>query len=95
MLLAAAQLESMNRPLTMPAPDVAQAAAANFRNDAPLMSVGPLDPAIGGFDEPTLVRKLDSVELDARTIDGVFEMYIIPFRNLYQSKMLIRFKVLQ
>lgn len=86
MLLAAAQLESMQRPLNLPAPDVVQAAAAPFRANLPAMPDGLLDPAIsnvapkrlGDPNEPTLPRQLDDVELDAGTIDEVIKLF---YRN--------------
>ncbi|KAF2103010.1 hypothetical protein NA57DRAFT_71993 [Rhizodiscina lignyota] len=91
MLLAAAQLDAMSRPLTLPSPEVARAASTGRSSGPPLLSSAPIDPAlagpahpisadstfttIGDTQEPTLPRRLESVELDGRTIDGIFDLY--------------------
>lgn len=91
MLLAAAQLDAMSRPAPVPPPEIAQAPTpANSHSHRSALPSTALDatfdvelPKLGDPDEPTLPRRLENVELDPKSIDGIFELYVneYPFPN--------------
>lgn len=79
-LLAAAQLDAMSRPVALPSTELSQSPSG--KPIAPQLSAGGLEasgleerpPAPEDPSEPTLPRRIEGLELDARTIDGIFDL---------------------